>query len=348
MRRIHHVGTVPATPLEGESDSIAALRTVLDYTGAHITTAPAEGADRADWAVPILLRRLAHPDMRVLKRLTYDDSPTLWKLASIMHPRAGRRPTRSMLGLGYFDYAHSIWPTFQDLIIGLPQVRLQVGIPGPADLAAFSWGPWTPRFYRDEVAGALVEVQQIYELTAGAVVFQLELPVETVLVAKAPRRQQARLVDSLVRRLLDFIEQAPMGCTWIVHWCVGDANGKPLVHLPDAGPLVELSNALCAGWPLLGTQILDALHLPLGNSVDPAPVTRPYYAPLADLVVPESVHVSAGLSHYAGHVEDQVDALASAEYAFGREMGVSSSCGWGRRPEAIEVGMERLLALADS
>lgn len=346
VRRIHHVGTIPATQREGESCTAAALRLALECTGRYLRTAPAEGWDRADWIVPILRRRDRHPDLRVLKACNYAKDPmTLWSGSSIHWPR--RALHHDALCLRYADYARAAWPTFLDLTMGYPNMRLQVSVPGPGDLAAMSWGPWALRRYHAEVDGALTEIAQIHEITGGRVTYQVEMPVPTYLIHKAPTRLRDKVADRLGRATAEFIGASPAGSTWILHPCMADPHGKPLSVPPDAGVVVAQVNGIYAHWPR--THDLDAVHLPLGDGLHPAPHRPSYYAPLRDLDLPGDVHVSAGLAHVAASMDDQHAALAAAEAAAERGLlGVSTPCGLGRRPDAVEATMTRLVTLAEA
>lgn len=189
---------------------------------------------------------------------------------------------------------------------GLPALRLQVGIPGPFDIALLCWAH-PLRHYQAEVDAALREVDAIDVLTDQTAVYQLELPLETVITARVPPLLRPGIARRLAARAADFVAHAPSGSTWIVHLCVGDPHGAPFSTLTDARPLVELANALATQWP--GGRTLEAMHLPLGDGKHPAPVDAAYYAPLADLTLPETVHVSAGLAHAGAHLDDQLMAV---------------------------------------
>lgn len=334
---------------ESETPTAAALRAVFEHTGHAITTAPAEGTDRVDWVIHILQRREAHPDLTVLKRCRYydQDPMTLWSGSAILRPRRGMRLTPAALSLGYADYARAAWPVFRELAPNYRQVRLQVGIPGPTDLAAMSWGPWALARYKDEVDAALIEIAQIHDLTGGQAVYQVELPVPTYLVWKAPRSQRTKLADRLGRAVAEFIAKTPVGTAWILHPCTSDPHGKPLTVPADASVMVDLVNGIYAHWP--STQVLDAVHLPLCEGLHSASIDLAYYGPLAELDVPKEVHVSAGVVRAADTVDRMRLALDAAEQMANRgQLGVSCPCGMGRRPADVGVIMDRLVALANS
>lgn len=340
-RRIHLVGTtVAGTPRR-------ALEFAVSRLGEYLLTVPEE-TDRPNWVIELVEARAHHPDLLTLRRSRMSEPISLRPL---LHPpryvtRPGHRITAETLGLPYAASAAVAAPILTEVAAehGLSHLRLQVGIPGPLDVAAFSW--LRPlHYYPIEADAALREIQTIYALTGGHAVYQLEIPLETVAVAKAPRRHRPRVARLMARRLAEFVTQMPSGVEVIVHPCVGNKNDSPLVDLKDAGPLVELSNAIYEQWP--EGRILSGLHLPFGSQARPAPYTRSYYAPLADLVVPETVHVSAGLVRPEADLERHRWALDAAEQMANRgPLGVSTPCGWGRHPELAEITTELLVALA--
>ena len=290
-------------------------------TGKYLATLPdGETGDRADWVTTQLPLRGTHPGLITVRRSRMHRSP----LNPFIHTplylvRPGQTLSADWLDLGYAAAARSA-PILADLATRhtLAGVRLQVGIPGPLDMAVFSWvNPL--RQYQIEADAALREVEAIEAFTGRTAVHQVEIPVETYLVAKAPRRARGKIAARLARRVTEFIARVPAGSTWIVHLGVGDPHAMPLVTLRDTAALVELGNALGSQWPAGRT--FDALHLPLGDGTHPAPLRAGYYAPLADLALPPTVHVSAGLAHADADLEDQLPTLAAAEKAAGHQLG---------------------------
>lgn len=340
-RRIHLVGTtVPGTP-----------RTTLEFAvsrlGRHLLTVPEE-TDRPNWVIEMVEARADHPDLLTLRRSRMSQPIPLRPL---LHPpryaaRPGRRITAEALGLPYASSAVVAGPLLDQIATdhGVPHLRLQVGIPGPLDVAAFSWAR-PLHYYPVEVDAALREIRVIHGITNGHAIYQLEIPLETVAVAKAPRRHRARVARSMAKRLTEFVAQMPEGAEVMIHLCVGNKNDLPLVVLEDVAPLVELSNSIYAQWP--GGRVLSGLHLPCGSQVDPAPYRLGYYAALADLFVPETVHVSMGFVRPEADLEHHRWALDNAEQMANRgPLGISTPCGWGRHPSLAEITTELLVALA--
>jgi hypothetical protein len=153
-------------------------------------------------------------------------------------------------------------------------LRLQVGISGPLDVAAFSWVR-PLEHYDAEFYAVLREIRTIFSLTRGSVVYQLELPLDTVAVARAPRLLRHKAAENMARRACELIGQAPKDSSWIIHLCYGNKNDEPLASPPDVRPLVELGNALYAHWPQ--ERVFEALHLPFGDKFQPAPPEMDFY-----------------------------------------------------------------------
>jgi hypothetical protein len=340
-RRIHLVGTtVLGTPR-------VALEFAVSRLGEHLLTVPEE-TGRPNWVIELIEARGALPNIMTLRRSRMSQPIPLRPL---LHPpryiaRPGHRITPESLELPYAASAAVAAPLLAEIAAAhqLPHLRLQVGIPFPLDVAAFSW--LRPlHYYPTEVDAALAEIRAIHALTDGHALYQLEIPLETVAVAKTPRRQQARVARSMAKRLGEFVARMPQGSEVVVHLCVGNKNDLPLVDLADVGPLVELSDALWEQWP--AERVFSGLHLPFGSRLRPAPYTLDYYAALADLVVPESVHVSAGVVRPEVGLDQHRWALDSAEKKANRgKLGVSTPCGWGRHPALVELTTELLVALA--
>jgi hypothetical protein len=207
-------------------------------------------------------------------------------------------------------------------------------------------GPLAYRYYETHVAAAARQTDAIEALGGTRPVYQLSIPLETYLVAISPRAARPVVADKLARRLAAFIERTQPGTEWIMHLCVGDSRGRPLVTLRDSAVVVELANAIWRNWP--AGYRLNALHLPLGDGTHPLRPDPRYFAPFYRLEIPSEVHVSAGLAHLGCDLVDQQIGLCEAERAARRLLGVSTPCGLGRRPHGARRLLERMAALAES
>jgi hypothetical protein len=311
-----------------------------DHVGAYLHSIPSGEIEDPDWVVSTVKRREQRPGLRVLKRFNYG-KPALapWD-GAILVPRRGADLTAA-LALDYADKAAAALPVWRALNT---KAAFQVGIPGPFDLAAFTFGPGALHFYDYEATAALTEIWAINR-DNDQVIYQLEIPLETYLVAKAPRRLQTKIATRLAQRIGAFIDITTHGSQWIVHLCVGDPHGKPLVTLSDANPLVILTNAINAAWPHR-THTLDAIHFPFASGTMSTPTNLQFYLPLVELAVSNLTHCSAGLVTLDATEADQRHALCVIEDLTGRPWGISTPCGLGRRPDAVIPTLDRLAILA--
>ena len=326
----------------------AAMELAAAAVGPYLTTLPHGETDRPDWVIEFIEVRAASPDYRVVRRSRMSQPRPLRPMLDPprLIARASHRCaiTAEGLHLPYMQEALATWPIFREVAEahGLDSVRPQYGIAGPLDVASFTWlNPM--KHYDAECQAAAREVACIHALTNRTAVFQLEIPAETVAVAKAPQRLRERIALKLVGWLREFVEATPGGTTWIVHLCVGNKHDLPLVDLRDVGPLVDLANALIAKWPH-DSHLLDSIHLPFGSSIRPAPTAINYYKPLHDLL---PIPILAGIVRSEVSIEQNRRALGTAEGQWNRPglMGVSTPCGMGRT-DTVANGLRLLAQLA--
>jgi hypothetical protein len=350
-RQQHFWGTLPAPDVATaqalmiENSPDAALASVSD----------GELGDRANWVIDECGRRGGIPELLTLRKSRLgDDYPTMHPLR---HPPIySLRPRAEMpveaLNTGHADRARTgaAALTQRAGCNGDAPPALQISVPGPGDLAAFNWGPFMGRYYWAEVASLLREIRVIVaQQTGPGLIFQLEIPFPTYLVAKSPSTYQETMAVRLGRIIGKFIAQTPVGTVWILHTCDGDPHGKPIVSPTSVYPYVRLINAIYAYWPH-ETHRLDAVGMPMGNAAHPAPTGMDFYWALRLLAVPRSVRVIAGIAQVGGNhsLERQIRGLQTAEAAYGAQLVVAAPCGLGRRPESVTAVLTRQRALAQA
>lgn len=335
-RRVHVVGTVGG----GREQ---AMKLLADELPMELGTMPDGEHDRPNWVIEMLEERATRPQFRILRRSRMSDPHPLRLLLDPPRciPRRGHPVTAGSLELPYAADAVRSWPLFEQFApMG---VRPQYGIPDPRNVGWFFWAN-PPAHYDVEVQAAQIEVSAIRKMTDQAV-FQWEGPLQLVGVAKSPRRAQPKIADHMARVACEFIAGCVPGCTWILHPCWGNKEDTPSANPKDVGALVELLNAMVAHWP--HDQILDAVHLPLGNRLHPVPTDLTYYLPLVDLTLPPEVGVFAGFVRPGIELEQQQIALDHATVTVRRgDIGVSTPCGWGRQPGAARRTARLLAAVA--
>lgn len=336
------VGTVPA------GNAAQAMALMASTVGPYLVTMPDGETTRPNWVIELVERRWNRPELRALRRSRLSDPRPLRPVldAPRYTPRKGHTVTGETLGLPYLLDATRSWPAFLNTLIdhGLDGVRLQVGIPGPLDVAAFSWA--NPMgHYGIEASTAATQIHHIHHVTGGRVVFQLEIPLETVAVIRTPGPWRTKVATRLARRLAGFVSACPERSEWIVHLCRGNKHDQPLVSPQDVRGEVELANALHCEWPT-GAYPLTAVHFPFGDRSRPAPHSMRYYAPLKDLVIPDRVHTSAGVVRPEADLTQHLAAINCVEAASGRPWGISTPCGLGRREDTVATVLGLLMRLA--
>ncbi len=338
VREAHLVGSLPgATPAE-------AMTTALDLLGPHLRTLPdGETGVRRNWVISIVNGLRRHPDLELAKDgdwSDYDRTPRL-------KVRRGRTLYGAGLDFGHVAAVRDSWPAFEQArqAAGRPELRFQEGVPGDLDLAMFTLGPvGALRERRAFTEATLAEIRDVRALTAPDTLFQVEVPVELVLLAKAPAATRATLARVFARGLAGLVGGTPEGTRFAVHLCLGDMNNRAFGTMRDVRPLVLLANAVLAAWP--AGRPLELLHAPFAAADQPATLDRAFYRPLDDLRLPSDVRFAAGFAHEAQPVGDQRQIRGIVEDRLGREVVIAAACGLGRRSEsAARSVLKRTAAL---
>jgi hypothetical protein len=320
-RYTHLVGTLPGDTTED------AMRTALERVGPHLRSLPdGETGDRRVWIVGLIESFRGHPDLEVAREGDWSD----YQHQLNYRVRRGHQLRGDALDLGYLASYRGSRPVF-DRLAGAAGARpaFQVGIPGDLDLAMFTLGPTRLLGHRRPFTEATVrELTAIHRESGGDVVFQVEVPAETVFVAKAgPLGGLAagRLAAGITR----LAAAAPEGARFGIHLCLGDLGHRALGVLHSTRPLVVLANAIARGWPAGRT--LEYVHAPLAAGELPPPTDPAFHAPLGALRLPAGTRFVAGFLHEARGVDEQRALLATIEAAVGHQVDVAAACGLGRR-----------------
>lgn len=319
-----------------------------------VSVSDGELGDRANWVIDECTHRGELPELVTLRRARLGDEYP--RMHPLWHPPIyALRPRAQMpvdsLNTGSADRARIGAQALAQRVLTYGwSPALQVSVPGPADLAAFNWGPLMTRYYWAEVESLLREIRAIVaQQTTTGLIFQLEIPFPTYLVAKSPSRYQDTMADRLGKLIGEFIAKTPAGTVWIIHTCDGDPHGKPIVSPTSVYPYVRLINAIGAHWPY-DTHRIDAVGMPMGNAAHPAPTSMDFYWALRLLSLGPGVRVIAGLAQVGGNhsLARQTQALHTAEAAYGADLVIAAPCGLGRRPDAVSAVLARQRALADA
>jgi hypothetical protein len=121
-------------------------------------------------------------------------------------------------------------------------------------------------------------------------------------------------------------------------------NHKALGRMADAGPLVQLANAIARAWPV--GRPLEFVHAPFAAADEPATLDPAFYEPLAGLELPEWTRFIAGFAHEDQSLSDQLAIRSLIDDNLGVPADISTACGLGRRtPEAAAAAMDRIAEL---
>ncbi|MBA8796073.1 hypothetical protein FHX74_003714 [Friedmanniella endophytica] len=339
-RAAHLVGSLPgATAAE-------AMATALDVLGPHLRSIPdGETGERRNWVISIVESLRDHPDLELVRQghwTDYDDLPRL-------RVRPGHRLYGANLDFGHVAAVRDSYPALEELRTqhGRPDLAFQSGVPGDFDLAMFTLGPVGALTNRRPFTEAtLTEIRGVAAATRPDTVFQIEVPVELVLLTKLPPRARPAAAARFGAVIAGLAQASPAGTRFGLHLCLGDMNNRPFGTMGDVSPLVLLSNAVTRRWP--DGRPLEYVHAPFAAADQPAPVGaghEAYYAPLRDLRLPSGTRFVAGFAHESQDLADQLRIRTLVDELVGRPVDVAAACGLGRR--SVEDGRRVLERTAE-
>jgi hypothetical protein len=337
-RSIHLVGSYPA------DDVRQAMTVAVRKAGRHLrTVADGEVGERRNWVTHIVDSFRCRSDVELRKEGEWSGYDNVL----VLKMRRGHWLTADSLDLGHVGDAEASYAVFKEIRAEheLPGLSFQVGIPGDLDLALFTFGPagaFTRRTpFREEL---IREINEIAEWGGRDVLFQLEFPVELVMVTSAPAPLRGLVARFMARGMTRLAGAAPPGTRFGIHLCVGDLNHKALKRMKTTAPLVALSNAVLRAWP--GDRVLEYMHVPLADGEQPPTLETGFYRDLERLTgMRRDVRFVAGLVHEEQDLDEQRQVLHTVETLLGRTVDVSTACGLGRRtPEDAEQAIARAVA----
>jgi hypothetical protein len=343
-RRAHLVGAWPGRNPEH------AMETALNHLAPFLDRmSDGETGDRSLWVTSGIDTFRANPDVEML----HDGGWTSYADTARWAVKEGVSLNPDNIKLHYRTAFERSYPAFHVLRdrFERPELRFQVGIPAPADLAVYTFGEAAfadPSIIGACAAATLREISEIVALADDDVVFQIETVL--ALVAAAGETEPA-LQEQIARQfaggLIEFVAQAPGGTHWGVHLCLGDFHHTAYGNMTDTRPLVSLANDLASGWP--ADRTLDYIHVPFAAAAEPPVTDESFYEPLRDLALPDSVRLVAGFLHEKLDHEAHEALLARIEGHVGRQVDIAAACGLGRRDDPDEAfeAMRETAALID-
>jgi hypothetical protein len=343
MRSLHLVGSFP------DVDEITAMDWLMCAAGTRLRSL-SDGeigqksprhrqGERLNWVQHIFERLIDRKLFAFRKHPIVSAETGFWSEysdAAMATCICDRTTLQRELALGYIDDFRRTYKSFRTLREkhGLPELRYQVGIPGPLNIpflglrAREAWR--LLGIFRDRLAD---ECQQIWNASQHDLVFQLELVVETCGYIKSPWPLNRLFFGWARRHLRQFVERLPPAAPIGLHFCYGDLANRSLVKPNTCQHVVTAINQVLRSWP--SSHQLAYVHLPLAMGHQPAPLQDRYYQPLSHLELPPHIPLAAGFVHEARAWDELLRTRAQIERQLGRDCTISMACGLGRRPLAV-------------
>ncbi len=325
-REAHLVGSLPGPT------AASAMSTALQILGPSLRSLPdGETGERRNWIISIIDGFRRHPDLELSKPGDWSD----YDKTPVMKIRKGHKLYGAALDLGHLDAVRSSFPDFEHTraAAGRPDLAFQQGVPGDFDLAMFTLGPvGALRSRRPFTEATLAEIRDVKAITGADTLFQIEVPAELVLLAKAPAPARPMMARLFAKSITGLAAATPAGTRFGVHLCLGDMNNRAFATMTDVAPMVLLANAILRSWP--EDRPLDILHAPFAAADQPATTDGAFYAPLRELTLPDSVRFAAGFAHESQPLSDQLRIRSLIDDLLHREVAIAAACGMGRRSES--------------
>ena len=326
------------------------METALRHLAPHLDRmTDGETGDRHLWVTPVIEKFRANPDVEMIHDGDWSgyDNVAMWRV------RDGCTLDPDNIKPHYaLSFANS-FPSFKVLRerFGRPDLRFQVGIPLPLDVAVDTFGEAAfADFTIVEActAATVREISKVFAQGGDEVVFQLESVVTLVGLAQADDAAQENVAGQMARNFLDVVSGSPPGARFGMHLCLGDFHHKAFGNMRDVRPLVLLANAIAAAWPQ--GRVLEFVHAPFAAAAEPPIAEESFYEPLSELSLPGDTRFIAGFLHESLDTDAHRQLLARIERLTGREVDVAAACGLGRRATDEEAfdQMREAVALIDT
>ncbi|MBL3698626.1 hypothetical protein [Leucobacter luti] len=319
-------------------DAETTMRTAAAELGGHLKRIPdGEVGERFHW-IAFQPGRLAQSEG--IEQV--GDTPIPLRMLDLRPVRIaeGTDPASLVLApLGYAEAALESWETFAALKregVIPAGTRFQVALPTPLGVIG--------SFVRAEDRAAF---EPVYEAALAAELDQIlaaiphaELAIQWDAALEFAILEQTSYAGTRYEwfddawagtseRLARQIDRVPAAVEVGVHLCYGDVAERHFVEPSDTAHLTRFANLVAAA----AQRPLTWLHLPVPIERDDAA----YYAPLAELALPEETELYLGLVHREDGATGAERRIAAAREHVTREFGVATECGFGRAPEGTTV-----------
>jgi hypothetical protein len=322
----------------------------LENLGPHLyCMSDGETGDRKLWVTPSMDALRANPDIETIHDGGWTDYDDLaqWRV------RDGVKMSADNVRLPYaraFDASFTPFKVLRERF-GRSDLRFQVGIPLPADIALYAFGEGIfgdPEPVDAFTEATLREMREIAAIGGDDVVFQLETCLALVAVAQAEDAEQPAVAEQMSEYIIALAAGMPEGTRFGIHICLGDFHHKAITTMRDVRPVVLVANAVVERWP--AGRILEYVHAPFAAANEPPVEADAFYAPLADLTLPDDTRFIAGFIHESLELDDHRELLARIEGLLGRQVDIAAACGLGRRPDDDQAwdAMRKSVALIEA
>lgn len=124
-------------------------------------------------------------------------------------------------------------------------------MPGDVDLATFTLGPvGALRHRRPFTEASLAEIRDVKAITGADTLFQIEVPVELVLLTKAPAPARPVLARLLAKSVTNLAAATPPRTRFGVHLCLGDMNNRAFGTMSDVARWSCWPTPSCVACPI--------------------------------------------------------------------------------------------------
>jgi methionine synthase II (cobalamin-independent) len=248
--------------------------------------------------------------------------------------------------LGYANAAiesYAVFKQLRDEGIIPEDIRFMVGLPTPLSVAIFYVEPGSREMFETAYARAIENEfkKMLEEIPAELLSIQWETVAEFgLLEGLMENHLEGNLLENITDRLAALVDLVPDPVEAGIHLCYGDSGHKHFCEPKDAGYLVQVANGVAGK----AEREIAWIHMPVPRDRDDAE----YFAPLADLDLPEATELYLGLVHQTGGEEGTLRRIKAASTAVDK-FGVATECGLGRRDrESIPALMDQHANVASS
>lgn len=225
------------------------MRLAMTNLGPHLRSLPdGETGERRNWIISIIENLRGHPDLELAKEgdwSDYDKTPQF-------KVKRGHALLGASLDFGHVEAVEASLPAYERIRAesGRSDLDYLIGVPGDFDMAMFTLGPIRAIRHRRAFTEATVNaITRIHGMLGERAVFQLEVPIELILLTKLPAPARPIAAKLFGKWVAGLAAAAPTGARFGVHLCLGDMNHKAFGKMNDVAPLVTLTNSIIRAWP---------------------------------------------------------------------------------------------------